>query len=155
MAIEIGQDAPEFELKDQVGESVRLADLRSDRAVALVFFPFAFSGICTDELCALRDDFSQFAAAGVQVVAVSCDSRHALRKWAEETGYDFPMLADFWPHGEVARAYGVFNEAVGCANRATFLIDRDGTVVDTFATPDLGTARELGRYSEAIAKLAS
>ena len=153
MAIEIGQAAPEFELTDQHGETVKLADFRGDRVVALVFYPFTFSGICEGELCALRDDYREFETAGVQVVAVSCDSRHAQRRWAEEMAYQFPVLSDFWPHGEVARAYGVFNEAVGCANRATFLIDRDGTVVDTFTTPDLGTARELGRYSEAIAKL--
>jgi len=154
MAIEIGQEAPEFELKDQHGETVRLSDFRGDRAVALVFYPFAFSGVCEGELCTLRDDVGEFEAAGVQVVALSCDSRQVQKQWAEGLGYQFPVLADFWPHGEVARAYGVFNEAVGCANRATFVIDEDGMVVDAFASPDLGTARERSRYEEAITKLA-
>lgn len=153
MAIEIGQQAPAFELKDQNNEPVALADFRGSAPVALVFYPFTFSGICEGELCQLRDDFSQFEAAGVQVLAVSCDSRHAQRKWAEEMGYQFPVLADFWPHGEVAKAYGVFNDALGCANRATFVISAEGVVVDSFASPDLGTARETSRYQDALAKL--
>jgi peroxiredoxin len=155
MAIEIGQEAPDFELKDQNGETVRLSSFRGDKAVALVFYPFTFTGVCEGELCALRDDYREFEEAGVQVLAVSCDSRHAQKKWSEEMGYTFPVLSDFWPHGEVARAYGVFNEALGCANRATFVIDKDGRVVDTFASPDLGTARELSRYQQAIQALSA
>lgn len=84
---------------------------------------------------------------------MSCDSRHAQRVWAEEQGYGFPVLSDFWPHGEVARAYGVFNEDLGCANRGTFLIGRDGTLVDAFASGGLGEARPAERYAEALAKL--
>ena len=87
------------------------------------------------------------------VLAVSCDSKNSQKVWAEQQGYTFPVLSDFWPHGAVAQAYGVFNEAVGCANRATFLIGQDGTIVDAFETPDLGTARDKSRYAEAIAKL--
>ena len=89
----------------------------------------------------------------MQVLACSCDTRFAQAQWAEQQGYQFPVLSDFWPHGEVAKAYGVFNDALGCANRATFLIGKDGTVVDAFDTPDLGTAREKSRYGEALAKL--
>lgn len=155
MAIEIGQEAPDFELKDQSGETVKLSSFRGDKAVALVFYPFTFTGVCEGELCTLRDDHREFEEAGVQVLAVSCDSRHAQKKWSEEMGYTFPVLSDFWPHGEVARAYGVFNEALGCANRATFVIDKDGRVVDTFASPDLGTARELSRYQQAIQALSA
>ena len=155
MAIEIGQEAPDFELKDQHGETVTLSGFRGDKAVALVFYPFTFTGVCEGELCALRDDFSEFEEAGVQVLAVSCDSRHAQKKWSEEMGYTFPVLSDFWPHGEVAKAYGVFNEALGCANRATFVIDTDGRVVDVFASPDLGTPRELSRYRQAIQALSA
>jgi peroxiredoxin len=118
-----------------------------------VFYPFTFTGVCEGELCRIRDDFSQFEAAGVQVVAVSCDSRHAQRVWGEQQGYQFPFLSDFWPHGDAAKAYGIFNDALGCAMRASFLIDAAGVVVDTFATDDLGTPREAARYDEALAKL--
>ena len=153
MAIEIGQQAPDFSLKDNNGETVKLADFRGEKAVALVFYPFTFTGVCEGELCALRDDYGEFEAAGVQVLACSCDTRFAQAQWAEKQGYQFPVLSDFWPHGEVAKAYGVFNDALGCANRATFLINKDGAVVDTFETPDLGTAREKSRYTEALEKL--
>lgn len=153
MAIEIGQQAPEFELSDQNGELVRLADFRGDKAVALVFYPFTFTGICEGELCQLRDDHAEFTDAGVAVLAVSCDSKNSQKVWATQHGFDFPVLSDFWPHGAVAQAYGVFNEARGCANRATFLIAKDGTVVDSFETENLGVAREQSRYQEAIAKL--
>lgn len=153
MTIEIGQDAPDFELKDQSGNAVKLSSFKGDKAVALVFYPFTFSGICEGELCALRDDFSEYERAGVQVLAVSCDSRHSQRTWAEQQGYQFPVLSDFWPHGEVARAYGVFNDALGCANRATFVIDKNGKVVDTFATGDLGTPRVKESYEAALSKL--
>jgi len=153
MTIEIGQDAPDFELKDQNGDAVKLSSFRGDKAVALVFYPFTFTGVCEGELCSLRDHFSEFENAGVQVLALSCDSRHAQRVWAEQQGYQFPVLSDFWPHGAVAKAYGVFNDALGCANRATFVIDKDGKVVDTFASPDLATPREQSSYKAALADI--
>ena len=153
MAIEIGQEAPDFELKGSTGEPVRLSSFRGDKAVAVVFYPFTFTGVCEGELCQLRDDHSELEEAGVQVLAISCDTAPAQKKWAEEQGFTFPVLSDFWPHGEVARAYGVFNEALGCANRGTFLINAEGTIVDAFESPDLGTAREKSRYQEALEKL--
>jgi mycoredoxin-dependent peroxiredoxin len=153
MAIEIGQPAPEFSLKDQTGELVSLSDFRGKQPVALVFYPFTFTAVCEGELCRLRDDFSEYTDAGVQVLACSCDTPFAQKQWATQQGYQFPVLSDFWPHGAVAKAYGVFNEERGCANRGTFLIDADGTVVDVFVSPDLGTAREKARYDEALAKL--
>ncbi len=153
MAVTTGDEAPDFELKDQDGNDVRLSSFRGEKAVALVFYPFTFTGVCEGELCELRDDIADYEAAGVQVLAVSCDSRFAQSQWAEQKGWTFPVLSDFWPHGEVARAYGVFDEAIGCAIRATFVIGRDGTVVDTFSTDSLGTAREKGRYQEALAKV--
>lgn len=153
MAIEIGQEAPDFELKNTANEVVALSDFRGERAVLLVFYPFAFSGVCGGELCRLRDDHAQFTDAGVQVLAVSCDSRQVQTAWSEQQALGYPVLSDFWPHGEVAQAYGVFNEAVGCANRATFLIAEDGTVIDTFDSDDLGTPREASRYVDALARL--
>ena len=153
MAIEIGQQAPDFSLKDNNGEMVSLVGFRGEKAVALVFYPFTFTGVCQGELCALRDDYREFTDAGVQVLACSCDTRFAQAQWAEQQGYQFPVLSDFWPHGEVAKAYGVFNDALGCAFRATFLIDKDGVVVDVIESGDLGTPREASRYTEALAKL--
>ncbi len=153
MAIDVGTTAPAFTLKDQNGDEVSLSDFAGTKAVALVFYPFTFTGVCEGELCQLRDDIAIYEQAGVQVLAVSCDSKNSQKVWAEEKGYTFPLLSDFWPHGATAQAYGVFNEALGCANRATFLIGTDGTVVDAFATDNLGTAREADRYAEALAKL--
>lgn len=153
MAIAVGAPAPAFTLKDQNGEDVSLSDFAGEKAVALVFYPFTFTGVCEGELCQLRDDISTYEAAGVQVLAVSCDSKNSQKVWAEQQGYTFPLLSDFWPHGAVAQAYGVFNDTLGCAIRATFLIGTDGTIVDAFETDSLGTAREQARYQEALAKL--
>ena len=153
MAVEIGQPAPNFSLLDQSGTTVSLAEVRATKPVVLVFYPFTFTGICEGELCSLRDDIACYESAGVQLLAVACDSRFAQAKWAQEQGYTFPLLSDFWPHGATAQAYGVFNDEKGCAIRATFVIGTDGTVVDAFHTDSLGTAREQARYEEALAKL--
>src|SRR2546423_15567079 len=114
MAIEVGQEAPDFELS-QGFNKVKLSDYRGKENVVLVFYPFTFTGVCQGELCELRDDLSSFQTSDAQVLAISCDSRHAQNKWAAEQGFNFPLLSDFWPHGEVSRRYGVLNEAVGCA----------------------------------------
>ena len=151
--IEIGQEAPDFTLKDQDGNEVTLSSFRGDKAVALVFYPFTFTGVCQGDLCELRDDNSQYQDAGMQVLALSCDSRHAQRVWAEQQGFNFPVLSDFWPHGEVAKKYGVFNEDLGCAIRATFIIGTDGKVVDTFSTDSLATPRAKSNYVEALGKI--
>ena len=153
MAITVGSEAPDFTLKDQDGNDVTLSSFRGEKAVVLVFYPFTFTGVCQGELCELRDDLSKYERAGVQVLACSCDSRFAQKKWADEQGYTFPVLADNWPHGAVAKTYGVFNEAVGAANRATFVIDKSGNVVDTFQSENLGTPRGKESYEAALAKL--
>ena len=120
MALAPGTAAPDFELPDQNGDKVKLSDFQGKQAVALVFYPFTFTGICEGELCRLRDDHSQYTDAGVAVLAVSCDSKNSQKVWAEQQGYNFPVLSDFWPHGAVAQAYGVFNDALGGAIRATW-----------------------------------
>lgn len=153
MPVEIGQEAPDFELRSSTGDTVKLSSYRGEKAVALVFYPFTFTGVCEGELCVLRDDLSRYENAGVQVLAISCDSAPAQKKWAEEKGYNFPVLADFWPHGKVSQEYGVFNDQLGCAMRHTFLIDKEGKVVDTFDSGAIGTPREAARYEEALAKL--
>lgn len=146
--------APDFELPNQFGEHVRLSDFRGKRPVALVFFPLAFSSTCTTELCELRDNPTVFKAEGVELIGISVDSKATLRAFAEAQGYDFPLLADFWPHGDVAKEYGVFLEEKGFANRATFLIDIDGVIRASFVTAP-GQARSLDEYTAALAELHS
>lgn len=153
MAIEIGEEAPDFELPGSVEGKLQLSSLRGEKNVALVFYPFTFTGVCHGELCELRDDIASFETAGTEVIAVSCDSPFAQRRWAEEEEYGFPVLSDFWPHGEVSRAYDVFDEDLGCARRATFLIDKKGVIRATFQSADLRTPREREMYEAALAKL--
>lgn len=152
MALENDTTAPDFELPNQFGEHVRLGEFRGKKAVALVFFPLAFSSTCTSELCTLRDNLSLFAADDVELIGISVDSKATLRAFADQEGYDFTLLADFWPHGDVAKEYGVFLEQKGFANRATFLIDLDGVIRATFVTAP-GQPRSLAEYRAALAEL--
>jgi mycoredoxin-dependent peroxiredoxin len=144
-----GSVAPGFTLRNQFGQAVSLADFRGVKPVALVFFPLAFSRTCQGELSELRDHAHLFAEAGTELIGISVDSKHALRAWAEEQRYEFPLLADFWPHGEVARAYGAFLEDRGYATRATFVIDEQGVIRSSFATGP-GEARTLEQYRAAL-----
>lgn len=149
MALENDTQAPDFDLANQFGEHIRLSDFRGRKAVALVFFPLAFSSTCTGELCELRDNLSLFEENGVELIGISVDSKASLRAWAEQEGYDFTLLADFWPHGAVAKEYGVFLEEKGFANRATFVIDRAGVIRASFITAP-GQARNLEEYRAAV-----
>jgi peroxiredoxin len=152
MTLQVGRPAPDFELKDHTGGVVRLSDHRGKHPVALVFYPFAFSGICTGELCEIRDNLSVFSDADVQVLGISCDPVYSLRAYAEAQGYQFPLLSDFWPHGAVAKEYGVFLEQAGMASRGTFLIDVDGVLRWSVVNAP-GEARPLAAYREAVAAL--
>jgi len=153
MTVEVGSEAPDFTLNDYNKQPVQLSSFRGDKPVLLVFYPFAFSGICTGELCQLRDEFADYDNKGVQVLGVSVDTPFSLKAWAEKEGYQFPLLSDFWPHGDVARSYGVFNEAAGLAVRGTFLIDTGGVV--RFAEVNApGEARDQQGWKKAVAELA-
>ncbi|RKN12071.1 peroxiredoxin [Streptomyces radicis] len=152
MAIEPGTKAPDFQLRDQHGQSVTLGDYRGGRSVVLLFYPYAFTGVCTGELCALRDALPTFVNDDVQLLAVSCDSPFTLRVFGEREGLDYPLLSDFWPHGEIARAYGVFDEERGCALRGTFIIDKEGVVRWTVVN-GLPDARDLNDYVTALRTL--
>ncbi|MTD52852.1 peroxiredoxin [Amycolatopsis pithecellobii] len=152
MAVEVGSKAPDFTLNDYNRQAVTLSSFQGDKPVLLVFYPFAFSGICTGELCQLRDEFAEYEGSGVQVLGVSVDTPFSLKAWAEQQGYQFPLLSDFWPHGDVARKYGVFNEDAGLAVRGTFLIDKDGVV--RFAEVNApGEARDQQAWKKAVAEL--
>ena len=153
MTVEVGSQAPDFTLKNQDGQEVSLKDFRGDKAVLLVFYPFAFSGICTGELCSVRDDLSSFQNDDVQVLGVSCDAPFALKAWAAQEGYEFPLLSDFWPHGAVSESYGVFNSDAGMAIRGTFLVDKAGVV--RFAEQNgPGDARDQQGWRDALKQLA-
>ncbi|AYG83134.1 Putative peroxiredoxin [Streptomyces hundungensis] len=149
MAIEVATLAPEFELKDNHGRTVRLSDFRGEKNVVLLFYPFAFTGVCTGELCELRDNLPKFVNDDTQLLAVSNDSIHTLRVFAEQEGLEYPLLSDFWPHGEVSRAYGVFDEDKGCAVRGTFIIDKEGVVRWTVVN-GLPDARDLNEYLKVL-----
>ena len=151
MAVEVGQQAPDFTLKDQQNQDVSLADYRG-KNVVLLFYPLAFSGNCESEMCAIREDLSSFQNDDVQVVTVSVDSIHSHRVWADREGFTFPLLSDFWPHGAVAQNYGVFNDERGFALRGTFVIDKDGIVRWKIvnAAPDL---RDQAEYLKVLADL--
>jgi peroxiredoxin (alkyl hydroperoxide reductase subunit C) len=152
--LEVGDRAPGFALRTQFGETVSLDDFRGRKNVVVVFFPFAFSGICTGELGEIRDHLEDFEGDDIQVVAVSCDPMESLRAWADAEGYFFPLLSDFWPHGETARAYGVFWDQTGFATRGTFLIDTAG-VVRWATVKGPGETRDFGDYRTALAELRS
>ena len=130
-----------------------LADLRGT-PVLLVFYPFAFSRICTGELCQLRDELATYTDAGVRVLAISTDPAPTLKAWREQEGFDFALLSDFWPHGAVTQAYGVFNDRAGMAVRGTFLLDAEGRVAFTEVNGP-GDAREQSGWKEAVAQLAA
>ncbi|MGW4434858.1 peroxiredoxin [Streptomyces sp. NPDC004596] len=149
MAIQVGDKAPDFELKDNHGRTVSLSGFRGEKNVVLLFYPFAFTGVCTGELCELRDNLPKFADRDTQLLAVSNDSIHTLRVFAEQEGLEYPLLSDFWPHGNVSRAYGVFDEDKGCAVRGTFIIDKEGVVRWTVVN-GLPDARDLNEYVKAL-----
>lgn len=147
-----GDIAPDFTLKDQNGQEFSLADFRGRKNVVIVFYPFAFSGICTGELCEIRDNLGDFVSDDVQVLAISCDHMFSQRAWADKEGYFFPLLSDYWPHGGVAQAFGVFNEKAGAALRGTFLVDTEG-VVRWSLVNEIGEGRDFSGYHAALKDL--
>ncbi|WP_213450867.1 peroxiredoxin [Rhizomonospora bruguierae] len=154
MPIEVGAEAPDFTLKNQNNQEIHLADFRGRKIVLLVFYPLAFTGVCSTELRELQENLAAYASDDVEVLTVSVDSVFSHKVWADRDGYTFDMLADFWPHGAVARAYGVFNDVTGFANRGTFVIDRAG-IIRYAEENDPGQARDQAAWREALAKVAA
>lgn len=152
MSVEIGQPAPSFTLPDQSRDPVTLESLAGKKSL-IVFIPFPFSRICGQELCTIRDNLSSLNDVDANVVVITCDTHQANRRWSEENGFEFPVLSDFWPHGEATKAYGVFNDVVGAANRASFILDDALTVRAIVATDSLGTPREFDAYVTALATI--
>ena len=152
MLVEVGQEAPEFTLPNHHGEPISLSSYRGKKNVVLIFYPWAFTGTCTGELCEIRDRMTSFDNDETVTFAISCDAKFSLRIYAEREGYDFDLLSDHWPHGEVASAYGVFNEKAGAANRGSFVIDKDG-IVRYAVLKAISDVRDPAEYEKVLASL--
>jgi peroxiredoxin len=149
MPLEIGTPAPDFTLLNQNREPVSLDDLKGSSSV-IVFIPFAFTRTCESELCQIRDEYSVFDDAEVKVVAITCNTIHANRVWADQQGFQFDILSDWWPHGTVSRKYETFNEGYGYAERTTYFLDRVGIITGVVRSDSLGEARSFEDYRSAL-----
>lgn len=149
MTLAVGTPAPNFRLRNQHREKVELTNFKGSRT-AIVFIPFAFTKTCQGELCEIRNNLSAFNIADVRVVAITCNTLHANGVWADQQGFEFEILSDFWPHGEVARAYEAFDENYGYAKRTTYFLDSDLMVTDVIGSDELGVARPFSEYQAAI-----
>lgn len=152
MAAEIGAPAPAFNLVNIDREMVSTEDLKGSKAVVM-FIPFPFTGICDGEACAMRDNLAVVDDLDAKVVVITTHARPTNAEWAKQNGFEFPVLSDFWPHGDVARAYGVLNEDVGVPTRATFFLDEDGIVRDVVATESGAIGREIDAQLDALRNL--
>lgn len=147
MPLDVGSTAPDFSLPNQFGETVESFSLHGGAVV--VFFPFAFSRVCTDEMAQLRDNIALFDAAGVQLVAISVDTKYTLRAFADANDISFDLLADFWPHGSVTRAYSAFDDVHGYAERISYVLDASGTVRAVVSSAH-GQGRPIAEYVDAL-----
>ncbi|HWA67064.1 MAG TPA: peroxiredoxin [Mycobacteriales bacterium] len=149
---EVGQPAAGFALRDQHGREQSLAARSGSRNVLLVFYPFAFTGVCSGEMLALQEHVSEWDALGTDVLAVSCDPVPSLRAFADSSGLEIPLLSDFWPHGAVSKTYGAFDETLGAAGRSTYVIDAAGVVRWTVSSA-IADPRDIADYLKALADL--
>ena len=136
--IQVGQEAPDFTLRDEQNQEVKLSDLRG-QTVVLVFYPLAFSPICEGEMCEIRDLWSDFEGTGATVLGISRDSVWTLKAWKEAKGFQHRLLSDM--KGEVSRLFGAWNEERAVANRRTVVIDKHGTISSIDQTEHNGIAR--------------
>jgi peroxiredoxin len=145
-SLAVGDRAPDFTLRDQHGREVSLSSFAGEKAVLVVFYPFAFSGVCTGELTGFRDRLGDFETDDTTLLAISCDPLYTQRAFADRDGIFFPLLTDFWPHGAVAAAYGVLDESAGCATRSSFVVDKEG-LVRWVLHNERGEARDLDLHA--------
>jgi peroxiredoxin len=150
--LNVGDAAPAFTLRDQHGQEQSLESRAGSRTVLLVFYPFAFTGVCSGEMKALSDHSKQWEELGTDVLAVSCDPVPSLRAFADKEGLGIPLLSDFWPHGVVSKKYDAFDESLGAAGRRTYVIDPTGTIRWTIRTA-IPNARDIDDYLKALAEL--
>jgi peroxiredoxin len=151
--LEIGGPAPDFTLRDQFGQDVTLSSFRGTKAVVLFFYPFAFSGVCTGEMSGIRGRMDEFVTFDTEALAISCDPMYALRQFADAEGLNFPLLSDFWPHGEVARGYDVFDDRTGAARRSSYVIDKQGLIRWSVHNAN-ADGRDLGEHLRELAAAA-
>ncbi len=152
MTAQVGAPAPDFELVDQNRNRVSLADFKGHKTM-VVFIPNPFTGVCEGEVCEIRDNIAALGSSDAKVVVITTHGMFTNKTWADQLGVDFPILADYWPHGAVATAYGCFNEKLGIAERSTYVLDADGIVSEIIASDSLGTPREFASYTDALAAL--
>jgi peroxiredoxin len=152
MPLQVGDRAPDFALRDQHGAEFRLSSYAGRKAVLLVFYPFAFSGVCTGELIGFRDRLGDFETAGTTLAALSCDPIYTQRAFADRDGIFFPLLADFWPHGAVTQSYGVLDTEQGCPQRSSYVVDQDGTIRWAVHN-DMGEARDLDVHATELNRI--
>ena len=150
--LDVGTPAPDFTLRDQNHQPVTLSDVRETKNVLLVFFPLAFTGICQGELDEIRDHLPDYENDDTQTLAISVGASPSHKIWAMESGFTFPVLSDFWPHGAVSQAYGVFNSDAGFANRGTFVVDRSG-VIRFAEMKQPGEPRDQSMWTDALTAL--
>jgi peroxiredoxin len=148
----VGTEAPDFTLRDQNQQQVTLSGFRNAKNVLLVFFPLAFTGICQGELDEVRDHLPDYENDDTQTLAISVGPPPTHKVWSIENGFTFPVLSDFWPHGAVSQAYGVFNEDAGVSNRGTFVVDRSG-IIRFAEMKQPGEARDQSVWKDALAAL--
>jgi peroxiredoxin len=149
----LGDLAPDFTLRDQFGQHVTLSEFRGKKAVAIFFYPFAFSGVCTGELSGIRDRLDEFLTFDTEILGVSCDPIYSLRAFSDSDGLNFPLLSDYWPHGAVTRTYDVFDDDRGCPRRSSFMVDREGLVRWTVHN-EKSEARDLDEHLAQLRALA-
>jgi peroxiredoxin len=148
----LGDPAPDFSLRDQHGRQQTLASRRGLRNVLLVFYPFAFTGACSGEMRALSDGASEWDGFATDVIAVSCDTVPSIRAFADQEKLELVLASDFWPHGDVSRSYDAFDTSLGCAARATYLIDREGMIRWAVGSA-IADPRDIADYVKALAAL--
>lgn len=148
--VEPGRPAPDFSLRNQHSDQVSLDDLKGEPAL-IVFMPLAFTPVCSGEMSEFRDNLAALGDAGL--VVITCDNVPTNRAWAQSSGFEFPILSDFWPHGEVTRAFGCFDERMGVARRSTFVIDDAGIVTDVISSDHLRRPRPFDAYLDALSAL--
>jgi peroxiredoxin len=135
--------ATDFSINLPDGKETTLFELLSEKKVLLNFIPFAFTGVCEGELCEIRDNLAQYQTADTQVVTVSCDAQPSINEFRNKLGIDYIYTTDFYPHGEISKAYGIFNEELGCANRVSFLIAQNGEIISEIKADNLGVSRDM------------
>jgi peroxiredoxin (alkyl hydroperoxide reductase subunit C) len=139
-------------LVSQNREKITLEDLKGKKSM-IVFMPYPHTRTCDAETCEIRDNWALFEGLDANVVLITTHALPTNKVWAEENGFGFPILADYWPHGEVARAYDTFDETFGYAKRTTYILDADGVIRDVIATDVLGEARPFSSYPDALASI--